>query len=269
MEVKAPRMSEPKDEWWLSRSGEKFGPVTFAQVVDAAKAGRLEPRTDLLFGGDLKDWTPAGQVDGVFVKADPPVSPGNKPDAAVPPREALADSVGRPNQEAPVDLQLPGATRLGWFLGVTVLPVVISLGLGAALPKLAKSVDPEISVWLPLLMLAVPLLVLVVTVKRFQNLAMSGWWTLLLLVPLVNLWLQSMLFAYPPGYGYTRKLDTLGKVLVTIYWLFTAFTIIGTIAAIVMGGAAVLQDENFLEQWQEMKNQIEEMKQAPKPETTP
>lgn len=269
MGVKASRMSEPKDEWWLSRSGEKFGPVTFAQVVEAAKAGRLEPRTDLLFGGDLKDWTPAGQVDGVFVKATPPALPETKAAAAPPAQETLADSVGRPNQEAPVDLQLPGATRLGWFLGVTLLPVIISLGLGAALPKLAKSVPPDVSTWLPFLMLAVPLLVLVVTVKRFQNLAMSGWWTLLLFVPLVNLWLQSMLFAYPPGYGYTRKLDTIGKVLVTIYWLFFALVIIGSIVAIVMGGSAVLQDENFLEQWQEMKNQIEEMKQAPQPETTP
>ncbi|MCU0797020.1 MAG: GYF domain-containing protein [Akkermansiaceae bacterium] len=256
-------MSDPKNEWWLSRSGEKFGPVTFDQVVEAAKAGRLEPRTDLLFGGDLKDWTPAGQVEGVFEKISKPEVAESKtaPAAAAPPM--LAEAAPQHSQEAPIDLDLPGATRLGWFLGVTVLPVILSLGLGVLLPKLGGMVGPEGAKWLPLGLLAVPLLILIVTVKRFQNLAMSGWWTLMLFVPLANLWFQSMLFAYPPGYGYTRKLDTIGKVLVTIYWLFLVLSIAAGVAAVLMGGAALLQDERFLEQWQQMQNQIEEMQTAP------
>ena len=255
-------MSEPEDQWWLSRGGERFGPVTFEQVVEAAKAGRLEPRKDMLFGGDLKDWTPAGQVEGVFEKAETEDGSGSQPGSS---SSALADGGEHSPHEVPADLHLPGAGRLGWFLGVTVLPVILVLGLGAAMPKLAPLVGETYAPWLPFIFLLVPLLVVIITVKRFQNLAMSGWWTLLLLVPLVNLWLQARLFAYPSGYGYTKKLDTPGKVLATLYWLAIAAWVAGSIAVVALGAGEAFNDARFQEQLQELKNRIEEMQQAPQP----
>lgn len=48
---------------------------------------------------------------------------------------------------------------------------------------------------------------------RFKNIGMSPWWTLALMVPLLNLPLYLMLHVCPAGYAKTKKLDLTGKVL--------------------------------------------------------
>ena len=99
----------------------------------------------------------------------------------------------------------------------------------------------------PLVLLVIPVLVLVITAKRFNNLGMSGWWWLGMLVPLLGLWLGYRLFAAPPGYAYTNKLDGVGKFLAVIYWL----SLIACIALPIVAGFGLIQglDPDQLDAW--------------------
>ena len=229
-------VSEEKDEWYVSRSGQRFGPVTFAEMVESARAGRLEPRTDMVIGGGLADWKPAGEIDGLFERREPGQG-GFDGDIAghTPPKGLMADSGSFDfRDESGKTLKLPGASRLGYFLGVTVLPVLLMVGLGTVLPKIQEFVGKEYAPWAALILFAIPFVVMIaIVLKRFENLAMSGAWFFGLIVPILNWWIGYRLFACPPGYGFTKKLDRTGKVLAVIYW---AGPVLGIVAGIVFAG---------------------------------
>ncbi len=53
-------------EWYYARGGQQSGPVTFEQLGELARSGGLHPK-DLVWTSTMKDWTPAGQVPGLFV----------------------------------------------------------------------------------------------------------------------------------------------------------------------------------------------------------
>jgi uncharacterized membrane protein YhaH (DUF805 family) len=52
-----------------------------------------------------------------------------------------------------------------------------------------------------------------VTVPRLHNLGMSGWWSLALLVPIVNILLTVRCSAFPEGYADHRQLDLAARVI--------------------------------------------------------
>lgn len=249
-------MAQDKDEWWVSREGHRFGPVTFEQMVEAARAGRLEPRTDLVFGGGLTDWVPAGDVKGLFERKEPAKSgsPGSKSSGHTAPEDSLADSGSYDFGESPAKIDQPGAGRLGYFLGMLVLPTLVAVGLALALQQFQESIPANLLPFAPLLFVLVPLVALVITVKRFQNLAMSGWWWLGLLVPILNLWLNYRLFAAPPGYAFTRKLDGIGKFLAVIYWL----ALIASVVVPVLFLPAAIDQMKESGEWDQLIRQLEE-----------
>jgi uncharacterized membrane protein YhaH (DUF805 family) len=238
-------------------------------MVDSARAGRLEPRTDLVIGGDLTDWKPAGEVDGLFERKKP--ADGGLPDPSghAAPRDSLADSgsydFDKPPQQ---ELKLPGATRLGYFLGVTVLPVILFIGLAKVAPQIEKAAGPEYGPWAVFVAFLIPVFVVVaITVKRFQNLGMSGWWWFGLAVPILSLWLGYRLFACPPGYVYTKKLGGLGKFLAVIYWISP----VAMVALAIAFGEPLkkLQEDGTLDEWMnKIEKTIEEVvpKELPKTE---
>jgi uncharacterized membrane protein YhaH (DUF805 family) len=132
------------------------------------------------------------------------------------------------------NLKLPGASRLGYFLGVTVLPVLLMVGLGTVLPKIQEFVGKESAPWAALVVFVIPFVFsIAITLKRFENLAMSGAWFFGLIVPILNWWIGYRLFACPPGYGFTKKLDRIGKVLAVVYW---SGPVLGIVAGIVFAG---------------------------------
>lgn len=229
-------MSEEKDEWYVSRSGQRFGPVTFAEMVESAKAGRMEPRTDMVIGGGMTEWKTAGDVDGLFERKVPEEDDmEGDPTGHTPPKDSLADSGSFDfKDENGKTRKLPGASRLGYFLGVTVLPALLMIGLGTVLPKIQGFVGKEYASWVALIVFAVPFVVMIAAIlKRFENLAMSGAWFFGMIVPILNWWIGYRLFACPPGYGFTKKLDRIGKVLAVIYWIGP---VLGIVAGIVFAG---------------------------------
>ncbi|MBB5351554.1 hypothetical protein HNR46_001791 [Haloferula luteola] len=267
-------MSEQKDEWWVSRGGHTFGPVTFAQVVESAKEGRLEPRTDMLFGGGLSDWVPAGEVEGVFERRAAGDSAWEAP--PVMGDEKFSESGEFDFKKTGAEkLDLPGATRLTWFLGMTLFPGLLVAGISVLIPMVAPRLGQGHEPYAALLFLVVPLVMLWVTLMRFQNLAMHRWCVLLLWVPILNLWLQYRLFACPSGYGHTKRMDGIGTVLAVIFWLGTALSMASAGFIFAQGGMAALKasEENgqlrvLLNQWDELKGAVEKDggAEAPAPE---
>jgi uncharacterized membrane protein YhaH (DUF805 family) len=72
-------------------------------------------------------------------------------------------------------------------------------------------------------------------VPRLQNIGMSGWWSLLVLVPIANIILGLRCLVYQEGYEDTSKLDRTGTIIGwTLAGVFLAITLtlIGIIASI-------------------------------------
>lgn len=254
-------MAETRDEWFVSRGGQRFGPVDFTTLVESAQAGRLEPRTDLIIGGDLADWTPAGEVDGVFERQQSDEPEANAVEGHKPPDDSLADSGSFDFGEKPTKLQLPGANRLGYLLGITILPTILAIGLVKILPQLQSLAGEHFGQFVPLILFVVPFIAIVITVKRFQNIGMSGWWLLGLLVPLLNWWLNYRLIACPPGYVYTRKLDVIGWILAVLYW----GALVAWFVLFFMFGLTAIKEMYETGQFQDFKNQWEQLQETEPP----
>ena len=75
--------------------------------------------------------------------------------------------------------------------------------------------------------LLVSLLIFIPVIYRLKNTGMNPWWSLLLLVPLVNLAIVLPCFACPEGYRDTKVLDVTGKgiclLVIGLFVLFAAF----------------------------------------------
>ena len=56
-----------------------------------------------------------------------------------------------------------------------------------------------------------------IVVKRLNNTGISGWWSILTLVPIANIYISYRCAVYPEGYQDTKKLDTTGKVLTGVF----------------------------------------------------
>ena len=56
-------------DWFYACGGQQCGPISFEQLQDLARSGGLDPAKDLVWTGTMKDWTPAGQVAGLFAAA--------------------------------------------------------------------------------------------------------------------------------------------------------------------------------------------------------
>lgn len=62
-------------EWYYAKDGQQNGPITFEKLVQIANTGGLDAKNDLVWNASMKDWTPAGQVAGIFnVPANPLVA---------------------------------------------------------------------------------------------------------------------------------------------------------------------------------------------------
>jgi hypothetical protein len=67
-------------DWFYARDGRQEGPVSFGKLGEIARSGGLNPDKDLVWTSTMKDWTPAGKIEGLFSAAPPsgvPADPSN------------------------------------------------------------------------------------------------------------------------------------------------------------------------------------------------
>jgi hypothetical protein len=68
-------------EWYVARGGQAHGPLTFDDLLIAARNGRLQ-RGDFVWTTGMADWSPASEVHELWAKHEPVVPP--KVDASAP-----------------------------------------------------------------------------------------------------------------------------------------------------------------------------------------
>ncbi len=77
------------------------------------------------------------------------------------------------------------------------------------------------------------LLPFVFVILRLQNIGHRSWYSLLLLIPLVNLFLIAHCTIAPPGYWQTKKMDVAGIliacVLIVIFIVVVLYSIVSSI----------------------------------------
>jgi uncharacterized membrane protein YhaH (DUF805 family) len=72
---------------------------------------------------------------------------------------------------------------------------------------------------------------LYVVVQRLKNMGYSGWWSLLIFVPLANIFVGLRCLICPQGYADTKKLDTAGKVVTGIVVVLFLLFVLALVAS--------------------------------------
>jgi uncharacterized membrane protein YhaH (DUF805 family) len=254
-------MTPPADIWYFFKDGKQYGPLTMEELRFISENGELNPRQDLVWSPDSAEWRPAGEISGLFPKAEVPSSDGDSlsvsPDFTVP-----APPTSRKELMAGY-ADWPGAGRAMYIAGTAILYAVVHFGAEYVRPYLLPVVRDQ-----EYLLIAFPAIIVLCIIslatKRLQNVGMSGLWCLGHLVPILNLWVGYRSWACPAGYAYHRKFDGIGIFLAAVYWL----VVLGSIALIALGALVFLGhmgDPAQQQQMQELMRQVEEVrKQTPK-----
>ncbi len=230
---------ELHDDWFYTSEGERFGPITLADLRVKVLEGGLNPRLDLVWNQRLTDWTPAGEIDGLFERREPP------------PLRVEA-SRGYPKHESVEEtmnqiVDWPGARRRSFLIATMIFPWLWNLALAGSAGWLSGQFGDRLMGPLIIGVASLPLVVgIYYSLQRLANLGMSRWWYLAQLVPGLNLWLGYRCVACPAGYAYHKKLDSAGVVLAILYWLVVVGVLVVAVvaAAVVLGmlGSAGLQE---------------------------
>lgn len=114
----------------------------------------------------------------------------------------------------------PGIRRVPYFLGTLVL--------GALNFAVALGGSAELSLVFSIVLL---ILSLMLVASRLRNIGSNGWWCLLMLIPIVNIFVGLRCLAMPEGYRDHRTLDTAGKVVIG---LFIGIFVLGILAAVAL-----------------------------------
>lgn len=125
----------------------------------------------------------------------------------------MSESVGT----AEAQTSYPGLRRLPYVLygiGLTVALVVIGILDSSAYP-------------FPLFVLVAYLLgCLYLLYQRFRNQGVSGWWSLGIFIPLVNVYISLRAAAYPEGYAAHKRFDMAAKVIIGLTLALIALLLI-------------------------------------------
>ncbi len=104
-----PRRKPPAATWWCEIDGEQTGPLSGADLVGLARAGKVS-RNTLVWRGGMVEWTHAGEIAelrAVLPARPPPVSPPFRehtipiPPPPIPPPFPFPPALGLPSVELP------------------------------------------------------------------------------------------------------------------------------------------------------------------------
>lgn len=215
-------MNENQTWYYTDANGQQTGPVSSTEIQQLAANGKVTGRT-MVWSEGMDNWTFASQLDGILPAADPQptTAPATAaantaiPTAAIEPAanptaNPYATPLSAPAESTYMDIEsYDGIGRLNYFLK-SLLYTLLGIGLIA--------IGATIQSWILMIIAGIALLIVLIRIsdQRIQNIGASGWWLLLMIVPLAGSLLQIALLACPTGYAHHKKLDTAGIVVGTI-----------------------------------------------------
>ena len=139
--------------WYYSSNGERQGPVSFEDLKALARRGGIDPVKDLAWSEGMSDWTPSGQVSGLFSDVSP-ASDGALNPYAIP--STASNNLLAPFTPGALGEIPPGSADLpimevlkrsflltkrnfGNLLGIGFVYIVVSFGIQFVLTLLDKS----------------------------------------------------------------------------------------------------------------------------------
>lgn len=119
--------------------------------------------------------------------------------------------------------QYRGIGRLAYFFGM------VGASVFSAVCNIAAESQPAVAL---LAWLALNGLAFVLVVNRLRNIGMSGWWSLLILIPLANIYIGIKCLVCPEGYEDTKTLDTAGKTIAAVAIGVVVLAVVGVLLAL-------------------------------------
>lgn len=231
-------MDENSQWYYTDSNGQQAGPVGLAELRALAASGQAS-RESMVWSEGMENWSLASQVDGLL-PPKPSVPVPAAPSQAPVPQPSRPQAPSAANPYAPPQTQVtnletagyqepvvyPGIKRLGYFGRVLILVLLFIAGLFIT-GSLASGIgEPS------LILLLIGMLVFVVLYVRFallriRNMGASGWWLLLMLVPIASNVLSIALLSCPEGFAHHKKMDTPGIVVACILGGLTLLSFVG------------------------------------------
>lgn len=125
-------------EWFYSKAGKRFGPVSGQQLKELAAKGQLDP-ADLVWKEGMAQWLPASKIKGLLPSSSAVM---NKPASPVSPTASAKAGTPKPVKEE-ADLDLPRKTA-----GVTTKTKMLVIGGIATAGVLCLVIVLAVSGWL-------------------------------------------------------------------------------------------------------------------------
>ncbi|MBE2180754.1 MAG: DUF4339 domain-containing protein [Chthoniobacterales bacterium] len=164
----------------------------------------------------MAEWQPIANL-GFIGLGSPPVSLMTGSHSA---HDQFSESTPTRHGQAGPD---PGIGRLAYFLSL------LGVFLLATLLTAAAKTDPSVELGSNFVLIAGSV---VLAVLRLQNIGKSGWLSLLLFLPIANLYVGMLCLFAPAGYARTKKLDTVANVIISI---IIGFIVLAVLAVILTG----------------------------------
>lgn len=225
-------MDENSQWYYTDSNGQQAGPVSLAELRTLIAQSAVTD-SSMAWSEGMEDWKKVSDIDGL----------AGIPNITVPQPAAVSQAAPAPaaaNPYAPPQTQVtnletagyqepvvyPGIKRLGYFGRVLILVLLFIAGLFIT-GSLASGIgEPS------LILLLIGMLVFVVLYVRFallriRNMGASGWWLLLMLVPIASNVLSIALLSCPEGFAHHKKMDTPGIVVACILGGLTLLSFVG------------------------------------------
>ena len=210
------------DQWhYTDRTGAQAGPVSTAELQQMISSGMI-PNTALVWKAGMTDWAMHTRVPELQAAPQQPTAVTSPPAQVTqtgeinpysPPRAVEPAGSAMSAYDSGVVKEYGGIRRLNFFMRGLLLVVAIFAVMALGF---ASGGEPS-----PIILLGGFLIFLILyirfTLQRIRNIGASGWWILLMLVPLVNNLMSIALLSCPDGYADHKKMDTPGIILAVIF----------------------------------------------------